>query len=206
MEEEAQEPGEPERPLKRLRLKYQGQASESCNNPTSLAGTSFITPKDEPVELPEVHPRAQLQSMVGTSLTNNGNMRIESQHLSCESLDRSKGKQPVSPKPLTIQERTGTIQHVSADRSQTNIPTTIESGAVPHQMSLRNRGKEAFSPHFASVEKRLESERSSQAAPKDKIVDGQILLQPKEEPFTGDTLVFDLPLPLAVIHPGTFSL
>ncbi|XP_071919302.1 probable inactive histone-lysine N-methyltransferase SUVR2 isoform X1 [Coffea arabica] len=200
-EEEAQEQGEPARPLKRLRLKYQGQASESCNNSNRLAGTSLIIPKDEPVELPEVHPQRQLRSMVGSTPTHNGHRSIESQHLSRELLDRSKGKQPVSPKSLTIQERTRTSHHVIANESETNIPMTVGSGTIPHQMSLRNGRMGALSPQPASVDKRLESERLSHKVSKEKTVGVQSLVQPKEEPFTCDTPVFDLPL--AVIHPET---
>lgn len=181
MGEEAWEPDEPGRPLKRLCLKYQEQASERCNNSTLLAGTSLITPKDEPVELPDVQPQNQVASMASTKPLNNGNMRIASQHVSCQSLDRNKGKQPVSPKPLTFREIT---QPVSGNKSQLNIPVTMESVAVPHPQSLRNRGKE---PHSASVEKRMESEQSPQAVPQEKTV--------------GDTPVFDLAL--GAMNPGT---
>ncbi|KAL3531194.1 hypothetical protein ACH5RR_010516 [Cinchona calisaya] len=201
LEEEAQEQDEPERPLKRLRLKYQGQASESCNNSTRLAGTSLMILKDEPIELPEVCSQTQVQSMLGTTPPNNGNRRIESQHLSCESLDRSKGKQPVSPKSLTIQERSGMSQPVSANKSKMNIPTTIESVVVPHPLSPRSRGKEAYSTHFDSGEMRSESEWSSQAVSREKTVGSQILVQHKDVPLTGDMPVVELPL--AVIHPET---
>lgn len=200
-EEEAQEQGEPARPLKRLRLKY--QASESCNNSKHLAGTSLIIPKDEPVELPEVYPQRQLRSMVGSTPTHNGNRSIESHNLSRELLDRNKGKQPVPPKPLTIQERTRTSHHVIANESETNIPMTVGSGTAPHQMSLRNRRMEALSSQPASVDKSLESEQMSHAVSKEKTVGVQVLVQPKEEPFTCDRPVSDLPL--AVIHPETLN-
>ncbi|KAL3517735.1 hypothetical protein ACH5RR_020324 [Cinchona calisaya] len=97
LREEAQEQDEPGRALKRLCLNYQGQATESCNNSTHLVGTSLITPKDEPIELPAVQPQNHVRSMVSTKPVNNGNRSIESQHVSCHLLDRSNVKQPVSP-------------------------------------------------------------------------------------------------------------
>lgn len=188
--EEAQEPDELGRPLKRLCSNYQGQASEQRNSSTLLAGTSLVTPKDEPVELPEVQPENQVPRMVSTKLLNNGNRMIESHHLSFQSLDRNKGQQPVSPKPLTFRERTGASQPVSNYQSQMNM--TIGSVAVPHPPSLETRGKKALSSHCTSEKKMLESDRSSQAIPQEKTVGHQILVQPKEEPLVGDAPVYDL--------------
>lgn len=191
LEEEALQLDEAERPLKRLRLKYQDQASDSGNNSTRSVGTPLIIPKDEPVELHEP---------VGTMALDNGNRRNESQPIAGHSHDKSKGKQPVSPKSLAIHERTRDSKSLGADKSQTNIPMATESVAVPHQMCSQNKGKEILSPHFAPGESRLEFEISSLPVHSQKAGDVQFLVQPKEEPFTGDVPEC---LPLAVIHPGT---
>ena len=66
-------------------------------------------------------------------------------------------------------------------------------------MSSQNKEKETLSPHFAHGQSMLEFESSSKPVHSQKAGDVKFLVQPKEEPFTGD-----LPecLPLAVIYPG----
>ncbi|CAI9107557.1 OLC1v1006935C1 [Oldenlandia corymbosa var. corymbosa] len=168
------------RPLKRLRLKYADQASNSV-------GTSLVKPKDEPVELPEFQPQ-EVCSV--SSIRGNGDESLQS---SSHSLDKSKGKQPVSPNSFTVQERTSNSQSLSLDKSRTDIPKEMDPVIVPHQMCSRNKGKETLSPRFASGEGRLELKKSSPA-----VSSQRNDCEPKEEPFTGDISEC---LPLAVIHP-----
>lgn len=80
-EEAALMQDEPERPLKRLRLKHQDQAAPSHgqHSPTS-ASCTLKTPKPEPGE-PEASPSQRAQPVTGSP----------------QPLVRNKGKQPVSP-------------------------------------------------------------------------------------------------------------
>ncbi|KAL3531193.1 hypothetical protein ACH5RR_010515 [Cinchona calisaya] len=194
LDEEAQEQDEPAQ--KKLCLDYGGQTSVSNDNSAYLAGTSLMRSKDEPVELPEVHPRTQVGSRVGRTPQNNEKRKIESQRASCESLDRNIGNQPVSPKSLTMQEITGTSQSVSADKSQTDTLTPTDSVAVPHPMSPRKRGKEALSPHFACGEKKKLESQLYQGVLKEKTVGVETLIEPEEEPFTSEMPESNLPPPV----------
>lgn len=219
-EEEAQEQEEPERPLKRLRLKYQdGQTSQARDNSSSrLVGTSLVIPKDEPVELPEVPIGNMSQSKVSTGHPNNGDMRTEPQNLSRQSLDRNKGKQPVSPKGLMIQEKSYPVEPISArHKSQLNVQSRTEPD-VPQPMHLRNKGKETSSPQITSGRKNMDSERASLAVriqepipergmmslSKNNNTGNQALIKSKEERVADDVHQFEAPL--AVIHPGRPSL
>ncbi|KAH9603762.1 hypothetical protein KSS87_018788 [Heliosperma pusillum] len=77
-------PEEPERPLKRLRLKHQGQGQPSNGQSSPRPGIGALKiPKPEPGEHMTISPRSR-------------SIRAESEPVSPQPLVRNKGKQPVS--------------------------------------------------------------------------------------------------------------
>ncbi|KAK9756851.1 hypothetical protein RND81_01G124900 [Saponaria officinalis] len=78
---------EPERPLKRLRLRQQGPGAPSSGQPSPTSGVGPLKiPKPEPVE-PDASPSQSDQCR---------NTRSGSRHVSPQPLVRNKGKQPIS--------------------------------------------------------------------------------------------------------------
>ncbi|XP_028094415.1 probable inactive histone-lysine N-methyltransferase SUVR2 isoform X2 [Camellia sinensis] len=200
MDEEARVHEEPERPLKRLRVRYQeGHVSPSVGNSSPrLGGTSLRQPKVEEAELPETCPQQQSQDMTDLSQPNIENVRAGSHPLSPQTLIRNKGKQAVSPKPLSIQERFE--------------PSQPDSVSPP--IRLKEKGKEPLLPQIAQRDKRAFSERTPHAVhlrepnvdrgivllTKQQTHSSHALIKPKDEPVTDD-----MPQPIAVIHPEPLS-
>ncbi|KAA8550711.1 hypothetical protein F0562_002395 [Nyssa sinensis] len=122
-DEEAQVHDEPERPLKRLRVRNQeGQVSPSLSNSgPRLGGTSLRQPKVEQLEPSESCSQLQSQGIAESPQPTPTveNSRPESPSLSPQPLIRNKGKLPVLPKPLVVQERSEPSQPDAADGTQT---------------------------------------------------------------------------------------
>lgn len=199
MDEQAQATEEPQRPLKRLRLRYQdGQSSSSTAPNTSGPRLLLIRPKDEPSELPETCPPKLnvSQGLVESPQPNSENTRVDPQILG-----KNKGKQPISPKSLVAREVCNPCQPSGIGRSP------------PHPMRLRDRGQGSVSPQIPSREKRSVPESAPHApclkepiepgtvlSLKQKSIASHPLIIPKEEPVTDD--MAHLEVPIAVIHPG----
>lgn len=118
-EEAAQVQDEPERPLKRLRLKHQGQAapSHSQHSPPS-ASFALKTPKPEPGE-PESSPSQRVQPLAGSPQP--------------VVVTRNKGKQPVSPQVNQRDKRTAPERPSQA--LQIKEPK-VEPRVIPRQKQL----------------------------------------------------------------------
>ncbi|XP_031112413.1 probable inactive histone-lysine N-methyltransferase SUVR2 isoform X1 [Ipomoea triloba] len=106
---------EPERPLKRLRLKYQdGQPPHSCNNAsTALTGSKLKKPKVEVDEVPNDH-QSQQQS--------NGGRTAQSQPATYA---RNKGKQPISPNSHPVQPRDRGKEHLAIHSASQKTSGTL---------------------------------------------------------------------------------
>ncbi|KAF7119975.1 hypothetical protein RHSIM_Rhsim13G0039700 [Rhododendron simsii] len=191
MEEEAEPQEEPERPLKRLRLRYQeGHASPSFGNCSPRSGgNSLKQPKPEEDGLPQTSPPQQSQDIAESFQPNVANIGAASPPLSPLPLVRNKGKQPVLSKPLSIPERSEPSQPGAASRTQ-----------------LKEKGKEPLSIQTGPRDKKSFSERSTHAvkpgivlSPKQLVSSSITLIEPKDEPVTDDLPQFTVPL--AVITP-----
>ncbi|KAG8370839.1 hypothetical protein BUALT_Bualt13G0025100 [Buddleja alternifolia] len=187
LEEEAQATEEPERPLKRLRLKYR-DAQTSSSNPSNsrVPKMPLVKPKEEPNELPETSPpkRNAPQGIVESPQPNTRNtMVVNSEGVPC----KNKGKRPMSPRSLVAHE--------------VNTPLVNESRS-PSSMRLRDRGKGSLSPQIPSLEKKSVPNSSSRALcikEPQKGTSTHALIVPKDEPITDD--IPCLQAPLAVVHP-----
>lgn len=202
--EEAQEHDEPERPLKRLRLRnLDGQIPSSLiNRDPGFAGATLKRAKVED------------EDMRGTnSLQHSPEMRrSQPRPISPGNHARNMGKQPVSPMPLAIQQSSNPSEPCAMDR-------TLPSGSLSPQMRHSHKGKEPLLPEVASKEKRPILEGASRAVrirdpvgdpgivllPKKRVPDTHALIIPKVEPFTDDMPLDGIPqfeVPIAVIRPG----
>ncbi|KAL6968934.1 hypothetical protein U1Q18_020398 [Sarracenia purpurea var. burkii] len=212
MDEEAQVHEEPERPLKRLRLRYQeGQVTPSPGNSSpSVGATSLRQPKREEAELPET--RQLPQGTIELPHPTNERIGAGSHPLSSQPSVRNNGKQVILPKSSSGQERFGPSQPGATDRTQAVVTNRIESGSVSHPICLREKGKEPLSPQIVSRDKKAISGSSHNALRlKEPMVEhgvvllskqvnnSQALIKPKDEPFTEDMPHFEVPI--AVIHP-----
>ncbi|XP_039041343.1 probable inactive histone-lysine N-methyltransferase SUVR1 [Hibiscus syriacus] len=203
IEEEGSVPDEVVCPLKRRRLrkKYDQESCSHRNDSSNGGGTLFKKPKVEEDELPPAPLQQQpLQCNVE-------NIRAESLPASVGPVSyrptfpapvsphqggRNTGKQTVEPSPLVVQKRPDPNSHLS-------------------QTHVRYKGKEPISPHVASGRNGLE--RASRAlcikgpapepgiSPKVSLPVTHALIIPKEEPFTDDIPVDEIPI--AVIHPDS---
>ncbi|CAA2998119.1 probable inactive histone-lysine N-methyltransferase SUVR1 isoform X3 [Olea europaea var. sylvestris] len=213
LEEEALANEETVRPLKRLRLRHQeGQPSSHTTSNASLPVTALIVPKEEKDELPETHLLNQNKSpsTVDSPQANAGNTL---QVVASQSLAKNKGKQPVSPKALMVQERCDPSQPSGVDKSKQKTPLRTEPSPASHTMRPRDKGKGTVSPQTPSGGKRSVSERLSDAVrikepnvmpdivvtPKEKTTASQALIKPKDEPITDE--MPQLNISAAVIHP-----
>ncbi|XP_057965045.1 probable inactive histone-lysine N-methyltransferase SUVR2 isoform X2 [Malania oleifera] len=219
LEEEAQMHDEPERPLKRLRLRYQdGQVSSPIGNSgPSLAETSFRKPKAEEAEQPDTSSRQQLQGRRESPEPNVRNIGVQPQPVSPQPHLRNKGKQPVSPKLLAVQQDSDTSQQCAGGGTQSCASKRTEPDLLSSQTRLKDKGKEPVSSQISPREKRLTSERSHHALqfkepkhepgivllPKQKMPDICALIKPKDEPFTDEMAQYEVPI--AVIHPEPLS-
>lgn len=169
--EEVQTRDEVERPLKRLRLKHQGQASPSHGQSSPNSGTGALKiPKPEPGE-PETFPIQRVQSMTTSPQCNAGNRRAESQPVSPQLVVKNKGKQPISPQNTGAKESVtpgGTQRDKRASLVLQFKEPKVEPGVVP-------------------------TGKNKQEQP-----DTTALIKPKDEPFTDDMLSLE---PLAVVLP-----
>ncbi|KAK6940616.1 SET domain [Dillenia turbinata] len=178
----AQVPDEPERPLKRLRKRCENAAGSSISNSSPrLDETSLKRPKvEEGLELPEITSRQESQEMTVApqSVANKG---TEAQPDSSEPLYRH-GKQPAKQKASTILEQVEPSPLHAGDHSQPHARDYILHSDVCH----KDKGKQPMSPQNIPKERRLTPDKS-------------ILIKPKPEPFTDD--VPHEEIPIAVILP-----
>ncbi|CAN4101270.1 unnamed protein product [Withania somnifera] len=179
LEEEAVDE-EPERPLKRSRLRHQEvQATSSGNNSGAvLAGTSFKKVKEQ-AALPGTNCQG---CSLGPEL-NDRCAAAESQSVPCLTYVRNKGKQPISPS--------------SADR--------LEINANSRKKHLKGKGTQT--PQIVPKENGLVLGKASHASnhkepktePDIKMLGTHAIIKPKDESDTVDKPQFEAPL--AVIHP-----
>ncbi|XP_057507370.1 probable inactive histone-lysine N-methyltransferase SUVR2 isoform X2 [Actinidia eriantha] len=218
MDEEAQVHEEPERPLKRLRLRNQeGHGSPSVGNSHSRMGvTSLRQPKTEESELPYTCPEQWSLNMAGSSQFNAENIRVGSRPLSPQSLVRNKGKQPVVPKPSSVKERFESSQLGAAGTTDSFATSRTEPVSISPPLRLREKGKEPLPPQLAPRDKKTISGRSPHAVhleehnvkrgvvlfPK-QVHNSHTLIKPKDEPFSEDIPQFEVPID--VIHPDLLS-
>ncbi|KAK2978146.1 hypothetical protein RJ640_029140, partial [Escallonia rubra] len=197
---------EPERPLKRLRLRHQeGQVSGSS---PSVGATPSKRAKVGDAELLETHPEHQSRDILRSPQPD-----FEDERTEIQPLTRNKGKEPVSPKSFAVQGSCDKSQPAAADRIQPDLGKRTQSNSVSSPMQLRDRGKEPILPQIDSREKRITSERASLSLrfkepkvepgivllPKKKAPNTLALIRPKDEPVTDDISQFEVPI--AVIHP-----
>ncbi|GMH02562.1 hypothetical protein Nepgr_004401 [Nepenthes gracilis] len=176
LEQEAQENDELERPLKRLRLRYQGQEAPSHGQPIQTGGSSLKKPKVEP-GAPEPLNQ-QSQGMTQSPKSNVGSGRAGPQPVSTPSLLRNKGKQPVSAQ-IDVGDK---------------VPQLFSS---PTALSGKNMLTERTSNALHLKEPR--AEMGIVPVPKSKLLIANALIKPKDEPFT-DGMPPD-EVPLAIVHP-----
>ncbi|KAL0390885.1 UNVERIFIED_CONTAM: Histone-lysine N-methyltransferase SUVR4 [Sesamum calycinum] len=216
LEEEAQATEEPERPLKRLRLRYRDGRSSSVRMPeSSVRRTPLVRPKEEPSELPETCPLKINASQGSEGCEPSAeNKKVNSQAASCPLPGKSKEKQPMSSKSLVAIEGCEPCRPNSIERNQQNTQLITETRA-PQPIGLRDRGKGSDYPQIPSGEQRSVPESSCQAlclkepkvepgivlSPKEKSSGCHALIKPKDEPVTD--VFLPLEVPLAVIHPGS---
>lgn len=114
LEDAAPSQEEPERPLKRLRLKHQDQAVPSHGKPNSTSSAFVLKiPKPEPGE-PEVSFNQWVQPAGGSPQPIEANRTTESQLISPQHAARNKGKQPISPTPqVASRDKIATTQRAS---------------------------------------------------------------------------------------------
>lgn len=198
MEEQAEAAEESIQPLKRLRRGYQGGQSSSAAATASGPKTPLIMPKDEPTDLPNACP---LELNASEGLVESPRPIVVNAKTGPELCSRNTGEQSISPKSVVACEAC----------------TVSSVGSPPHAMKLRDRGKQPVSPQTSAGEKRPLPHSSPQAthnkklkivrgtvpAPKKKRVSNYPLIIPKDEPVTDDMPEFVLPI--AVIHPGWYS-
>ncbi|XP_012085238.1 probable inactive histone-lysine N-methyltransferase SUVR2 isoform X1 [Jatropha curcas] len=199
--EEPEVHDEPERPLKRLRLRGQeGQPSSSLNNSSpGVGGPSLKKPKLENEEPLGKHSLPQSQDM----------RKSQPGPVSPQNHTRNMGKQPASP----IHLGANASSNASSERT---LPSDSQSPQVRHSY----KGKEPLIPQVSPREKRPIMERPSHAVrfkdpvmdpgsvrlPKQKAPDSHALIIPKDEPFTDDFPPDNLPCyeaPIAVIRPDS---
>ncbi|XP_028056977.1 probable inactive histone-lysine N-methyltransferase SUVR2 [Camellia sinensis] len=108
MDEEAPTHEEPERPLKRLRLRNQ---NDHVSPSFGLGETSSRGPPKVEADLPETCPEQRSQDMTESP----------------QPLVRSKRKQPVLPKPVSIQDSFEPSQPGAADRTEPFATRRTES-------------------------------------------------------------------------------
>ncbi|KAL0461075.1 UNVERIFIED_CONTAM: Histone-lysine N-methyltransferase SUVR4 [Sesamum latifolium] len=217
LEEEAQATEEPERPLKRLRLRYRDGQNSSVSMPeSSVRRTVLVRPKEEPNELPETCPLKlnASQGIAGTPQPSGESKKVNSQAASCPLPGKSKGKQAISSKSLVASEGCEPCWPSSIERNQQNTQLITETRA-PQPIGLRDRGKGSDYPQIPSGEERSVPESSRHAlclkepkvdpgivlSPKEKSSGCHALIKPKDEPVTD--VFLSLEVPLAVIHPGS---
>ncbi|KAG8370840.1 hypothetical protein BUALT_Bualt13G0025200 [Buddleja alternifolia] len=183
LEEEAQATEEPERPLKRLRLRYRdGQTSSSNPSCSRVFKTPLAKPNKEPNELPESSPpklNAPL-AIVESPQPNVENTRV----VKSQSLGKNKGKQPISPKPA---------------HEENNTPLVNESRSPSYPMRLTDRGKESLSPQIPSLEKMSAPKSSSHALclkepPKQQDTANHDLIKSNDEPITDGIPCLEAPI------------
>ncbi|MCD7467422.1 hypothetical protein HAX54_004843 [Datura stramonium] len=171
---------EPERPLKRLRLRQQEvQASSSANNSSSIsAGTSFKK-VEEQAELPGTNSQGCSQ---GHQL-NNRSAAAESHPIPYLTYVRNKGKQPVSPNNADRLENNANSRQNHLKGKETQTP----------QITSRDKGLVLGKPSHASNLKEPKTEPDIELSQKQKMLGTRAFIKPKDEP--------QFEVPIAVIHP-----
>ncbi|THG19893.1 hypothetical protein TEA_016103 [Camellia sinensis var. sinensis] len=173
MDEEAPTHEEPERPLKRLRLRNQ---NDHVSPSFGLGETSSRGPPKVEADLPETCPEQRSQDMTESP----------------QPLVRSKRKQPVLPKPVSIQD--------SFEPSQPVCLTGKGKEPLLPQIAPRISVR---SPHAVRL-KELTVNTGIVLSPKPHVHDSRALIKPKDEPFTDDILQSEVPS--AVIHGEPLSI
>lgn len=176
-DEEALATEQIERPLKRLRPRYQeGQTSSN---------TPLVLPKEEPCDIPENSaPQRHTPKAVVESPQSN------SQAVTRQSLGKSKGKQPVYPTPLTIREGGDIFPPSNASKSQltthlrAHSRSQSQSQSESYPMKLREQGTEAASLQVLCGEKGVRPNNSGNA------LNMKVL---KDEPITNNAPCSELP-------------
>ncbi|KAI3694356.1 hypothetical protein L1987_77321 [Smallanthus sonchifolius] len=155
IEEETQILEEPEKPLKRLRLRHQDdQASTSCINPnTNSSGILLKIPKSEVNELPESQP--ELQSPVEITVTG-PSLRTDPQPVSPLKCNRNNGEQadlkkhlikpkdePLTDDPLRVEVPLALIMPESLTNGDTSTENNLVKEPDPTKtINLSNRVQE----------------------------------------------------------------
>ncbi|KAI3760207.1 hypothetical protein L1987_50598 [Smallanthus sonchifolius] len=166
VEEETQIPEEPERPLKRLRLRHQDGPSCTSSSPNSH-GAPLKKPKLEIDDLPYAIPQSQARAKTSTGEPDLPQLQ-----------GRNKGKQPV-------------LADTQPDVTNEFVP---DSGL--RSRHLKDKGKEPILPQTGHQESRSSSGRSSNGVrfkepkPKETYLS---LIKPKDE-STDDILPLSAPL------------
>ncbi|XP_076905177.1 putative inactive histone-lysine N-methyltransferase SUVR2 [Bidens hawaiensis] len=177
IEEETQIPEEPERPLKRLRLRHQDGPSGNTSNSNSHL-TPLKKPKIEIDDLPFAIPRSQSRAQNATTEPVSVSVSVSPQP--------NKGKEPVLTEP---------------DGANVN---GSDLGLRPRR--VRDKGKEPMSPQTGSRELRSGSDRPLHGVrfkePKPKQT-SLPLIKPKDEPVADDPPPLPLPLSIAGPEPTT---
>lgn len=177
IEEETLIPEEPERPLKRLRLRHQDGPSCTSSSPVS----QLKKPKIEIDDLPDAIPKSRSQAKTST----------ENPVSSPQLQGKNKGKQ-VQP---------------DVEKSQSQADVTDKSGSDSGLRPTRSKdkGKELITPQTGPRETRSVSDRPAHGVrfkepqPKQTILP---LIKPKDEPVTDDKSLPEVPL--SVVRPGIF--
>lgn len=179
IEEETQIPEEPERPLKRLRLRHQdGQSQPSPSCITSSPNSTLKKPKLEIDDIPYAVPRTRSHAK------NN-----ESQSVSPQLQSKNKGKQPVS------------------DTIQSDVMKETGSDSALRLRHTRDKGKEPLLPQNVSEKRSVSDRKLSHGVrfkePKVVKQSPLSLIKPKDEPITDDTS--PVVVPLAVVRPESLT-
>nr|GMD25132.1 probable inactive histone-lysine N-methyltransferase SUVR1 [Ipomoea batatas] len=194
---------ESEKPLKRLRSKDQDvQPSLSCDNSSStLAGASFKKPKVKCNDVSGESCPSVLQGMVASHHLSHGGREAQTPSASYQTYTRSKGKEPILPKPMVLPDKSLPTQPAGADRNQTNILRKAKAGPKPssHPMRLRDRQRKpqtlqpardkTLAPGISSQVLHLKEPKTEAClviTPQQKMLTAHDFIKPKDEPFTDD--------------------
>ncbi|XP_031121913.1 histone-lysine N-methyltransferase SUVR4-like isoform X2 [Ipomoea triloba] len=202
---------ESEKPLKRLQSKHQDdQPSLSCDNSSStLAGASFKKPKVKCNDVSGESCPSVLQGMVASHQLSHGGREAQTPSASYQTYTRSKGKEPILPKPMVLPDKSLPTQPAGADRNQTNVLRKAKAGPKPssHPMRLRDRQRKpqtlqpardkTLAPGHSSHVLHLKEPKTEAClvlTPQQKMLTAHDFIKPKDEPFTDDAPHPEVPI------------
>ncbi|GAV82044.1 SET domain-containing protein/Pre-SET domain-containing protein/WIYLD domain-containing protein [Cephalotus follicularis] len=205
--EEALVQGDSERPLKRLRLRYQErQATPSLSICESMLSEALLKrPKLEEDELLGNSSHWHSLDKTKSAQHNVENGRTETQPVSSQSHTRNMGKQPLSPKPLAVQKLSH-LQSCTLGRTEPCATGGSEPNSLSSHIHAGNKGKQPFTPpavHTKNPKGMVEP--GIILLPRQKIPSTLVLIEPKEEPFTDDINANNIPQPIAEFRPDLLS-